>query len=210
MMYDTGPTDLVLPMRYCVDCGGHTLFEPAGSRNFSRKSDVKIAGVNSAGATTVSLRKSEVVNCTVNSDTVRVRELTSSRRWIIFCTDFPEAFQDIPMNGIMGMGVAPRSTDNGVPTFWALYYNRQLAEPVVSFYFFPGSVYQAELTLGGVNKSKIIGDLIWTDLNRNASILFEAYTWASWVSTSTSGLLSRLATTARGSRVVRLHCLLLD
>ncbi|GKZ66242.1 hypothetical protein AnigIFM50267_011090 [Aspergillus niger] len=52
-------------------------------------------------------------------------------------------------------------------------------EPVFPFNFVPGSEYRAELTLGGVDKSKFIGVLIWTDLNRNANILSEAYTLAS-------------------------------
>lgn len=104
---------------------------------------------------------------------------------------------------------------HGLPMMGFLHSGRCIIaeswpEPVCPFCFVPGSEYRAELTLGGVDKSKFIGVLIWTDLNRNANILSEAYTLASWVSTSTSGLLSRLATTARGSRVVRLHCLLLD
>ncbi|GKZ32789.1 hypothetical protein AbraIFM66950_002413 [Aspergillus brasiliensis] len=175
VMYDTGSTDLVLPMRNCTDCGSHTLFQPAGSQSFSRQPNVILVGEYSTGATTVPLRTSEVVNCTVNSGTVRLGELTSSGQWIVFCTEFPKVFRDMPMDGIMGMGVAPQSDDDGIPTFWSWYYSGQLDEPVFSFYFVPGSEYRAEMTVGGVDESKFVGDIIWTDLNRNASILSEAY-----------------------------------
>ena len=174
-MYDTGSTELVLPDKNCADCGSHTLFDSNRSTTFSRVPNVKMDGEFSTGATTSPLYKSEVVNCTVNSDTVSLGGLTATDQWIILCTHFPSVFTDLPMDGIMGLGVAPRSADEGIPTFWSWYYSGQLAEPVFSFYFVPGSTYHAELTLGGVNPSKYIGDIAYANLNPNVSVLSEAY-----------------------------------
>ncbi|PYI01221.1 acid protease [Aspergillus sclerotiicarbonarius CBS 121057] len=175
VMYDTGSTELVLPSKDCIDCGNHTLFDPNKSRSFSRVPDVNLVGEYSTGATTVPLSESEVVNCTVNSDTVRLGGLTASDQWILLCTQFPSVFKDLPMDGIMGLGVAPRSSDDRIPTFWSWYLSGQLAEPIFAFYFVPGSVHHAELTLGEVDPSKFIGDIAYASLSQNVSILSEAY-----------------------------------
>ncbi|OJJ67017.1 hypothetical protein ASPBRDRAFT_59421 [Aspergillus brasiliensis CBS 101740] len=138
-MYDTGSTDLVLPMRNCTDCGSHTLFQPAGSQTFSRKPNVKVVGE--------------------------------------YSTVTPSVWESSPHQ------------DNGsfsVPSFqkcsaicpwtasWGWGWHRSLL-----MMGFPhsgrGSEYRAEMTVGGVDESKFVGDIVWTDLNRNASILSEAY-----------------------------------
>ncbi|RAL04865.1 pepsin-like aspartic protease [Aspergillus ibericus CBS 121593] len=175
VMYDTGSTELVLPNKNCINCGNHRRFDPSKSQSYSSAPAVRMVGEYCTGATTVPLSESEVVNCTVNSDTVRLGALTASDQLIVLCTQFPSVFKDLPMDGIMGLGVAPRSTEDGIPTFWSWYARGQLAEPVFSFYFVPGSVYGAELTLGGVDPSKFLGDIVYANLNQNVSILSEAY-----------------------------------
>lgn len=88
-------------------------------KNFEPSSDVKLVGDYSTGVTAVSLRRSEVVSCSVNCETVRLAELTSSGQYIICIIHFPEVFRITPMDNIMGMKVAPRSAVDGVPTFWS-------------------------------------------------------------------------------------------
>ncbi|CAK42664.1 hypothetical protein M747DRAFT_233967 [Aspergillus niger ATCC 13496] len=161
VMYDIGSTDLVSPMRYCVDRGSHALFEPAGSRTFSRKIDVKLVGVNSAVTPSVSgnspHREVESSSAPIFQRRSQIHPWKASWGW--------ELLHGLPMMGFLHSGRCI------IADSWP--------EPVFPFYFVPGSEYRAELTLGGVDKSKFIGDLIWTDLNRNVSILSGAYTWAS-------------------------------
>ncbi|PWY90355.1 acid protease [Aspergillus sclerotioniger CBS 115572] len=176
VMYDTGSTELVLPGKNCINCGSHTLFESNKSKSFSHTPNMNLVGEFSTGATTVPLSTSELVNCTINSDTVTLGGLTASNQWIILCTQFPSIFKDLPMDGIMGLGVAPQpTTDECTPTFWSWYYSGQLAEPIFSFYFVPGATHHAELTLGGVDPSKYIGPIAYANLNQNVSILSSAY-----------------------------------
>ncbi|RDK37109.1 hypothetical protein M752DRAFT_259169 [Aspergillus phoenicis ATCC 13157] len=161
VMYDTGSTDLVLPMRYCVDWGSHTLFEPAGSRTFSRISDVKLSIARSTVTPSVSgnspHRDVESSSAPIFQRRSEIHPWKASWGW--------ELLHGLPMMGFLHSGRCI------IAESWP--------EPVCPFCFVPGSEYRAELTLGGVDKSKFIGVLIWTDLNRNANILSEAYTLAS-------------------------------
>ena len=172
-MYDTGSTALVLPSKSCATCGHHARFDSTKSRSFSQLPGEDVVRQFSTGATTVPIQTSETANCTVVTDTVTLEGLNASSQMFALCSQYPRAFEDVPMDGILGMGIAPQSNDTIIPTFWSWYYSGQL--PVFSFYMKPGSSKGAELTLGGVDHSKYTGSITYIGLNQELSVLSEAF-----------------------------------
>ncbi|KKK22389.1 hypothetical protein ARAM_002223 [Aspergillus rambellii] len=175
VMYDTGSTALVLPQRNCTTCGKHTLFDPAESTSFSSSPGEDVVLDFSTGATTIPIAEAETANCTVVTDTVSLGGLKAPGQMFALCHQYPEAFEDVAMDGILGMGIAPQSDADIIPTFWSLYASGQLPEPVFSFYLLPGSVDGAELKLGGIDHSKYEGHLTYVDLNKNLSAVSSAF-----------------------------------
>ncbi|KAJ5594213.1 uncharacterized protein N7459_000421 [Penicillium hispanicum] len=175
VMYDTGSTALVLPAKDCTTCGHHARFDTSKSRSFSSLPGEEVVRQFSTGATTIPIATSETANCSVVTDTVALEGLEASRQMFALCHQYPQAFEDVPMDGILGMGVAPLSNDSILPTFWSWYYSGLLPEPVFSFYMIPSSTKGAEVTLGGIDHSKYTGPITSVGLNKEISALSEAF-----------------------------------
>ncbi|KAL3475781.1 aspartic peptidase domain-containing protein [Aspergillus californicus] len=173
-MYDTGSTDLILPQKNCKTCGNHTEFNPDKSTSFSPLPGLSITPEFNTAATTLPISGLATANCTVVTDTVALHGLISPDQIFAICNAFPQDFDNAPMDGILGMGIAPQSNST-LPAFWSWYYTGQIPEPVFSFYMAPGSLHGGELTLGGVDESKYTGDITYVDLNADLSVLSEAF-----------------------------------
>jgi Eukaryotic aspartyl protease len=175
-MFDTGSTALVLPAKGCTTCGNHTLFDSSQSTSFSSFPDEDVVRDFSTGATTIPIADDEEANCTIVTDVVTLDGLTSSEQMFALCSEYPSAFDDVPMDGILGMGINSELADDPIiSSFWNWYGSGLLPEPVFSFYLIPGSAHGAELTLGGIDHSKYKGELTYINLNQNVSALSEAF-----------------------------------
>ncbi|OKL58608.1 hypothetical protein UA08_06098 [Talaromyces atroroseus] len=176
VMFDTGSTALVLPATGCTTCGNHTLFDAAQSTSFSSSPGEDVVRDFSTGATSMPIADSEEANCTIVTDVVTLDGLTSAEQMFALCSQYPEAFADVPMDGILGMGISSQLADDAmVSSFWNWYSSGLLPEPVFSFYLIPGSAEGAELTLGGIDHSKYTGELTYINLNQDLSALSEAF-----------------------------------
>lgn len=90
------------------------------------------------------------------------------------CHTYSEAMGDLTISGIMGMGIYDPSVDD-LPWFWSLVEDGQLESPFFSFYIPPGNLDHGQVTLGGVDESKIEGDIHWTNLSVDSTT--DVYTW---------------------------------
>lgn len=174
-MYDTGSNYLVLPDKACTTCGNDALFDPAQSTSFSSlpgSGEYTLLEYSTA-ATSVPISDNDAANCTIVTDVVRLHGLKSPEQTFYLCNLYPSSFENVPMDGILGLGISPRGNDDNstTPSFWSWYSHGLLPEPVFSFYLIPGAEVGAELTLGGIDHSKYTGDIAYVNLNEKISSL---------------------------------------
>ena len=125
----------------------------------------------------------EPVHGNIVTDSVSVGGgLTSPNQTFLACDVYGKTLNYQPMDGIIGLGlpdasgIAASTGNSSYQAFyWSLYYRGLLASPIFGWYIRPGSETGAELTLGGVDKTKFQGRMQWIDLDKNISTV--AGTW---------------------------------
>lgn len=94
---------------------------------------------------------------------------------LFLCDQYAGAASKSAISGIMGMGIWDPLA-NSTPWYWNLVHDGQLESPWFSFYIPPRDLNGGQVTLGGVDESKIDGNITWTSLNTTASHSLTAYT----------------------------------
>jgi hypothetical protein len=95
----------------------------------------------------------------VGNDVVSVGGLTVRHQNVSFVTDQNSLWALNPYDGIFGMAYPIDSGTDSIPFFQGLIDNNQVSEGTYGYYLSPIDVGHAELTLGGVDKSKMTGPL---------------------------------------------------
>jgi hypothetical protein len=179
-MYDTGSTGLVLPDRGCTTCGNDNLFDPARSTSFSTLPDAGVYTLldySTAASSVPVVAGNDSANCTYVTDAITLHGLKSPEQTFALCNLYPSSFENVPVDGILGLGISPQaSADNSTtPSFWSWYNSGLLPEPVFSFDLIPGSEMGAELTLGGIDHSKYTGEIAYINLDQNTTSESQLY-----------------------------------
>lgn len=167
-----------MPESNCTSCVGLTLFNPNISSTFSPLPGNEINYDFATGADSIPFTVSEGATCRFVHDTVALGtgELEVENQEFVLCDTFAEALVVSGISGIMGMGLPISSGD--VPSwYWTLVDNGQLDSPLYSFYIPPGDIHGGEVTLGGVDESKVDGEIIYLDLNAEATEAYSGYTF---------------------------------
>lgn len=174
-MIDTGSSGLLLPAGNCTTCGQQTLFDFSKSSTFSWSQDSFEEVRFGTSGDTIPVSGPVSASCTNASDSVSIQGLTADKYRFILCDQQDPSFSDQgEIDGILGL---PIEADNraGPGLEWALYDAGLLADPVFGIYTPPGQITGGQLTLGGVDKTKYEGDLIFLDLNKELAV--ERPTW---------------------------------
>lgn len=200
-MYDTGSTDLILPAKGCTTCGNDNLFDPAQSTSFSsRPGDgvYTLLDYSTAASTVPVVAGSDSANCTYVTDVVTLHGLESPEQTFAICNLYPSSFENVPMDGILGLGISPQAgADSSItPSFWSWYNSGLLPEPVFSFDLIPRSEMGAVLTLGETDHSKYTGEIAYINLDQKTTSESHAISLTSPLSSSMTKRSWSLATIA--------------
>lgn len=98
-------------------------------------------------------------NGVVGNDAVSIGSLNLQHINISLITNQSSSFLLDEFDGIVGLGYAASSSTNSEAFFQQLIDQNQVAEPKFGLYLSPAEVGEAELTLGGIDRSKMKGPL---------------------------------------------------
>lgn len=171
-MLETGSSMLILPQSNCTACDNLTLFDPDKSSTFSPLPGMWENFYFTTVVDSVPVPQSEapVVSCRFVHDKVSLGwgNLEVDSQSLALCDAYSGAMGEATISGVMGMGILDPSTNN-TPWYWNLVQTGQLESPLFSFYIPPGDLDGGQVTLGGVDDSKVDGDIHWTNLSVDAT-----------------------------------------
>lgn len=178
-LFDTGTNLLFLPRSNCTTCPNLTLFEPDKSNTFSGIPGTEATFPFVAGADSIPLLRPQEVTCKSVHDTVSLGygKLKVEGQHFALCDKyigFPDPPARSPISGIMGMGIWNLAF-NETPWLWNLVEHGQLESPLFSMYTPPHDLAGGQVTLGGVDESRVEGNITWTSLNAVASRDLHSY-----------------------------------
>lgn len=164
---------MFIPKAGCTSCGRCKLFDPAKSSTFSNRPGTRSGFTYATGVDSTSLPGgSESISGNWVTDSVGIGNIVSKNQNFILCPQYPEMMQDVPFDGVIGVGrVNATSTPNGQSWYWNLYYTGQLPGPEISFYYPAGKETGAEVTLGGTNPARYTGPIHFASLEATSQFV---------------------------------------
>lgn len=180
-LFDTGSSLLFLPQSNCTTCANLTLFDPDKSSTFSALPGTEANFTFATGADSIPLPRPEKLTCTHVHDAVSLSwgKLKVDGQHFALCHTYAGTMawdkpDKSPISGILGMGIHDTSL-NETPWFWNLVEDGQLGSPLFSLYTPPRDLAGGQVTLGGIDESKVEGNITWTSLNVAATKDFRSY-----------------------------------
>lgn len=178
-LFDTGSSLLFLPRNNCTTCPNLTLFDPNKSSTFSALPGTEANFTFATGADSVPLPQPERLRCRSVHDTVSLSwgKLKVDGQHFALCDTYagtPDKADKSPISGILGMGFQGPSVEE-TAWYWNLVEDGQLESPLFSLYIPPHDLAGGQVTLGGVDESKVEGNIAWTSLNVAASRELRSY-----------------------------------
>ncbi|KAG8868993.1 hypothetical protein FRB97_001749, partial [Tulasnella sp. 331] len=156
--FDTGSSDLVIPLSSCKGCAGE-LFNPKKSSTFKdTKKPFNITYEDQSGAAG-----------TVCTETVTVAGVTVEGLSFGGVTTEAGNFNHGPNAGLLGLGFKGNSEAGATPFFETLASTNKLALPVFSFYMSRDGGSGSELCFGCINSAKYTGDIQYYPLDPSAT-----------------------------------------
>ncbi|MXQ90801.1 hypothetical protein E5288_WYG016055 [Bos mutus] len=159
VLFDTGSSSLWVPSIYCQSssCYKHNSFVPCNSSTF--KATNKIFDTN---YTATSIKGYLVY------DTVRIGNLVSvAQPFGLSLKEF--GFDDVPFDGILGLGYPRRTVTGANPIFDNLWKQGVISEPVFAFYLSSQKENGSVVMFGGVNRAYYKGELNWVPVSQVGS-----------------------------------------
>jgi len=155
VIFDTGSSNLWIPSSSCSSCGSHKQYDHSKSSTYvSNGTDFEIRYGSGS------------VKGFVSEDTVNMGGIPVSNAIFAEVTDEPgQVFQRGKFDGILGLAWKSISVDGIEPIFNQMINNKLVDKPVFSFYLTSTSGQDGEMTLGGINSEKYIGELFYVPLS---------------------------------------------
>ncbi|KAH7334805.1 acid protease [Rhizoctonia solani] len=148
VVFDTGSLDAVIPDQSCKSCLGHRTFNRNLSSTFSDYNEAFYAEFATGVGVDPSI--SEWLVYSAVRDVVSVAGLPPVPLDMYLITDESEGFWAAPFDGVFGMGYKAEGS------FFQTLVKHGL-DPLMGFWLPPASLGKAEMTLGGVDESKLEG-----------------------------------------------------
>ncbi|KAG9019062.1 Type I transmembrane sorting receptor [Tulasnella sp. 427] len=163
--FDTGSSDLWLPLSSCSKCSGPTFKFPSSSTFKSSSTPFSIQYEDGSSATGK-----------VATDRVTVAGLTVSKQGFGAVTKETGNFLDSPSAGLLGLGFPANAESGATPFFINLAESGSLASNVFSFYMARNGGSGSELCIGCADSAKYTGSVQYYDLDPSATN-DEQYYW---------------------------------
>ncbi|KAI9059249.1 acid protease [Trametes sanguinea] len=154
--FDTGSSDLWIPVASCKSCKNHALYDPTKSSD-SKK-------VN--GSFEIQYGDGSSASGGRYNDTVTVGGVTAKSQTFAAVLDESSSFTDDPSDGILGLGFPALSNLNVNPFFFTALEQGTAPEGAFAFKLDQSG---SELFIGGTNQSLYTGDVEYHALTSAAS-----------------------------------------
>ncbi|CAG8740104.1 5814_t:CDS:2, partial [Racocetra fulgida] len=162
VLLDTGSSNLWIPNKDCTSttCKDHNRFDSSKSPTFKHEGKpwaIKYGLGNSSGITGI--------------DSVQIGNITADNQLFGLANSVSDDFDLDDFDGILGLAFDNINTmDNGSATLISTLIKENKINPIFSFHFQHASVGidQGTFTLGGVDKSKFIGDITFNPVINKA------------------------------------------
>lgn len=168
--FDTATPLFIIPSSNCSTCTNLTLFDAGKSSTFSPLPGTDEQPIFTSGVDSIPLAQPEAPRCKSVHDTVSLSfgQLKVIEQNIALCDTYTDALEKSTISGIMGLGIGDPSLNHS-SWFSNLVEGGQVDSAVFSFYIPPGDLAGGQVTLGGVDESKVDGNIYWTSLSADAT-----------------------------------------
>merc|ERR1719321_2356920 len=156
VIFDTGSGNLILPSKECnmAGCNPHKKYSPSDS-----SSAKTVTNEQGEGSTQISFGTGQIEGNYVEDQFCVGGSLCSKVRFIAATDESTEPFQEVPFDGIMGMGFNDLSMGKGFNIVDDLNDSGQLPQGQFSFYLTDDS--SSEITFGGYKPESLASDIVW-------------------------------------------------
>merc|ERR1719321_1689981 len=157
VIFDTGSGNLILPSKACnmAGCNPHKKYSPKDSSTAS-----SVVNEKGEGSTEISFGTGQISGDYVK-DKFCVGSMCSEVRFISANEESPEPFQEVPFDGILGMGFEDLSMGNGFNIVDDLL-------PQSQFAFYLTDDGDSEITFGGYKADNLASDIVWAPVTHQS------------------------------------------
>merc|ERR1719199_551686 len=156
VIFDTGSGNLIVPSSSCTDpgCKPHHKYESKASTTSQAVQNEK-----GEGNAEISFGTGNVAGDFYRDRMCIGDSLCIDSSFIAADRESTEPFQEIPFDGIMGLGFKDLSMGKGFNIIDDLYAKGQLPQGQISFYLTDGG--DSEVTFGGYKSEYLASDIVW-------------------------------------------------
>merc|ERR1719161_764503 len=163
VIFDTGSGNLILPSKDCnmAGCNPHKKYSPKDSSTAQT-----VTNEQGESSTQISFGTGQIEGNYVEDQFCVGESLCSKVRFIAATEESAEPFQEVPFDGIMGMGFNDLSMGKGFNIVDDLNDSNQL--PRGQFSVFLVDEGESEITFGGYRSDVIASDIVWAPVTRES------------------------------------------
>jgi hypothetical protein len=156
VIFDTGSGNLILPSKDCnmAGCNPHKKYSPSDSSTAKT-----VTNEQGEGSTQISFGTGNIQGNYIEDQFCVGGSLCSKVRFIAATDESTEPFEEVPFDGIMGMGFNDLSMGKGFNIPDDLNDSGQLPQGQFSFYLTDDST--SEITFGGYKPDSLASDIVW-------------------------------------------------
>jgi cathepsin D len=156
VIFDTGSSNFFVNSKLCADdsCTKRKAYDHSLSKSYS---DVGFALEVQFGT--------GIIKGVINEDTITIANVQLvGQRFAEVTNEEGDVFVDGKFSGILGLAFDSMAAYGTVPVFDSIALSRSLDWNVISFYYSLNPAEDSEVMIGGINKSKFVGEIVWVPL----------------------------------------------
>lgn len=156
VIFDTGSGNLIVPSSECKDagCSPHHKYNSKSS-----SSSMMVENEKNEGSSDITFGTGEISGDFFKDKMCIGESLCIDANFIAAKRESTEPFQEIPFDGIMGMGFKDLSMGSGFNIVDDLVANGNMGGGQFSFYLTDGG--ESEVTFGGYKQEYVASDVVW-------------------------------------------------
>merc|ERR1719161_2002060 len=163
VIFDTGSGNLILPSKDCnmAGCNPHKKYSPKDSSTAQT-----VTNEQGESSTQISFGTGQIEGNYVEDQFCVGESLCSKVRFIAATEESAEPFQEVPFDGILGMGFNDLSMGQGFNIVDDLNDFGQLPQGQFSFYLTDDG--SSEITFGGYKADNLASDIVWAPVTHQS------------------------------------------